>query len=281
MALKLLKLRRDDTCARCATAVSARSMAWWDRYSTSVVCVICEPVRRDDPLPPPPAIERGAAGASAEQEYERRVAKHQEEIEARWGSGLVGRLMRSLAEEPASTTAFATGADGERRLGRLLDTELIDAVALHDRKVPTTRGNLDHLVVAPSGVWLIDAKRYSGEVEQRRASSFGSSEPRLYVDGRNQNRLVEAMAWQVAAVRAQLGKIGFGDVAVHPVVCFTSSVWRRRAEPFEIDGVLVTWPAALVRAINADGPFDPRMVDLLARHLSATLAAYGPTAATH
>lgn len=278
MSLKLLTLRRDDTCARCVTAVPARSRAWWDPYSKSVVCVICEPVRFDDPLPPPAEIVRGVAGASARREYERRAAAHDRAIDERWGPGLVGRVMKLLAYEPSSTTAYAKGAEGERRLARLLDTKLVDAVTLHDRKSPTTRRNLDHLVIAPSGIWLIDAKRYEGEIECRTGGAFGSGEPRLFVNGRNQTNLVHAMGWQLATVRAQLEKIGFGDVAVHPVVCFTSSHWARRSPPFEVHGVLVTWPSALVDRIAQPGPFDSRLIDIVARHLSSTLQANGPAA---
>lgn len=281
MGLTLLTLPRGNTCVRCSTAVPARSRAWWDRYSKSVVCVICEPVRSDDPVPPPSAIERGTPRASTEREYQRRVAEQDRETGARWAPGLVGRVMRLLADEPVSRTADAGGADGERRLARLLDTELLDAVTLHDRKVPITRGNLDHLVIAPSGIWLVDAKRSAGEVEYRSTGAFTAGEPRLFVNGRNQTRLVHAMGWQVAAVRAQLDTIGFGEVPVHPVVCFTSSRWVRGTAPFDIHGVLVTWPSALVEAIGTPGALDVRLIDLVARHLSSTLEVCGPSAAPH
>ncbi|HSM65799.1 MAG TPA: nuclease-related domain-containing protein [Ilumatobacteraceae bacterium] len=268
MGLKLLTLRSDETCVRCARPVPARSRAWWDRYARSMVCVICEPVRSDDPLPPPPTIERGTV-SSAQQVAER----------DRRAPGLVGRVMRLLADEPTTTNADAKRGEGERRLARLLDQELVDAVTLHDRKVPTARGSLDHLVIASSGIWLIDAERHAGEVECRSTGAFGSGEPRVFVDGRNQTRLVHAMGWQVAAVRAQLDTIGFGDVPVRPVVCFTSSRWARTTSPFDVHGVLVTWPSALVETIGAPGPFDVQLIDLVARHLSSTLENHGPSAA--
>ena len=191
---------------------------------------------------------------------------------------MVGRVMKLLADEPSSMTVAAKGVESERRLTRLLDTELVDAVTLHDRKVPATRGSLDHLVVAPSGIWLIDAMRDAGEVECRSTGTFGSGEPRLFVDGRNQTRWVHAMGWHVAAVRAQLDTIGFGEVPVHPVVCFTSSRWARGASPFDVHGVLVTWPSALVETIGAPGPLDIRLIDLVAGHLTSSLEACGPPA---
>jgi hypothetical protein len=35
-------------------------------------------------------------------------------------------------------------------------------LVLHDRSVPGTRSNIDHLAVVPSGVWVIDTKHYAG-----------------------------------------------------------------------------------------------------------------------
>ena len=275
MRLRLLTLRGGDTCARCAAAIPARSRAWWDHRARSVVCVICEPVRFDDPLPPP-EIERATSASSPAREHHRGSDELDREVEARSGPGVLGRVMKLLADEPATTTAHPNVAVRERRLGRLLDTELVDSVTLHDRTVPTTHCHLDHLVIASSGIWPIDAKRSAGEVECRSTGSFGSGDLRLFVNGRNQTQLVHAMGWQVAAVRAQLERIGFGEVPVHPVVCFTSSRWARATSPLEVHGVLVTWPSALVETIGAPGPIDARLIDLVARHLSSALEAQSP-----
>ena len=45
---------------------------------------------------------------------------------------------------------------------------------LHDRRVPGSRANLDHLVIGPSGVWLIDTKSTRARVRAAwRAVYFG------------------------------------------------------------------------------------------------------------
>jgi hypothetical protein len=43
-------------------------------------------------------------------------------------------------------------------------------VALHDRRMPCSQANIDHIVLVPSGVWVIDSKRVRGRirVEDRR-----------------------------------------------------------------------------------------------------------------
>ena len=39
---------------------------------------------------------------------------------------------------------------------------------LHDRRIPGRRSNIDHLAVSPSGIWVIDSKRYAGRARVRR-----------------------------------------------------------------------------------------------------------------
>jgi hypothetical protein len=55
------------------------------------------------------------------------------------------------------------GAAGERRTARLLEPlERHGWVVLHDLSVPGSRANLDHLVIGPGGVFVIDSKQYRG-----------------------------------------------------------------------------------------------------------------------
>lgn len=35
----------------------------------------------------------------------------------------------------------------------------------HDRRIPPTRANIDHIVIAPTGVYVIDAKNYTGRAQ--------------------------------------------------------------------------------------------------------------------
>jgi hypothetical protein len=57
-----------------------------------------------------------------------------------------------------------------------LEREVGDRViALHDRVIAGTRGtNIDHLFIAPTGVWVVDAKAYAGKVEKRDAGRGGA-----------------------------------------------------------------------------------------------------------
>ena len=116
-------------------------------------------------------IERGVAGASARAEYERRHARDEARRRARFGR--LAPVVELLAGPKASTEAWARGAEGEERVGPLLD-EVVGrkGFVLHDRRVPGRRLNLDHLVVMASGVWVIDTKHYHGRLSRRRAMGW-------------------------------------------------------------------------------------------------------------
>ena len=63
-------------------------------------------------------------------------------------------------------TAWRRGAAGERRTARLLDPlERHGWAVLHDLAVPRSRANIDHLVVGPGGVFVIDSKHYRGRLQ--------------------------------------------------------------------------------------------------------------------
>ncbi|HET6755446.1 MAG TPA: nuclease-related domain-containing protein [Jiangellaceae bacterium] len=63
-------------------------------------------------------------------------------------------------------SAWQQGAAGERRTARLLDALARHGWAvLHDLAIPGSQANLDHLVIGPGGVFVIDSKQYRGRLQ--------------------------------------------------------------------------------------------------------------------
>jgi hypothetical protein len=117
-----------------------------------------------------------------------------------------------------------------------------DHVVLHDRWLPGGSGAyIDHLVIGPCGVWVVDSMQREGRVERRDVGRFLRSEPRLFVDRRDASRLVVGITRQVRAVRDALGTFG-EDVHVASLLCFVGASWGRRRRLLEVDGVVVGWP---------------------------------------
>lgn len=113
---------------------------------------------------------------------------------------------------------------------------------LHDRKIPRSTANIDHLAMAPTGVYVIDAKRFHGRPSL--VVEGGLIRPRvekLMVGGRGRSKLVDGVLKQVDVVRGIVG----GDVAVRGVLCVIE------ADRPLIGGSLVTrdvdvlWPRVL------------------------------------
>jgi hypothetical protein len=64
-----------------------------------------------------------------------------------------------------AAVAWRRGAAGERRTARLLSPlERQGWVVLHDLAVPGSPANLDHLVIGPGGVFVVDSKHYRGRL---------------------------------------------------------------------------------------------------------------------
>jgi Nuclease-related domain len=63
------------------------------------------------------------------------------------------------------TLAWWRGAQGEQRTARLLaPLERRGWAVLHDLAIPGSRANIDHLVIGPGGVVVIDSKQYRGRL---------------------------------------------------------------------------------------------------------------------
>ena len=197
------------------------------------------------------------------------TGKREQELERKWGR-LAG-VAKFLSDDPRSTTVWAQGSVGERILADHLSKTLGDrAVALHDRKVPGTRGNIDHIVVAPTGVWVIDTKRWSGRVERRDVGGWFKIDQRLYVRGRDRSKAIEGMAWQIEAVAGVLKVAGL-ELPLRAALCFVEAEWGFFAKPFELKGVRVSGPKSLAAAISDGSSLKPDEVLEVARILATAL----------
>lgn len=140
---------------------------------------------------------------------------------------------------------MAAGAQGERVVGAALDALAgEDLVVLHDRRLPRSKANVDHLVVARSGVFVIDAKHYQGRLVVRGG--------RLLVAGRDQSRLLEQMDRQERAIVGELSDAGLGPVPVTRVLCFVGVEWPLLFRPRQVGGVRLCGPRGLAALIDGD-----------------------------
>ena len=80
-------------------------------------------------------------------------------------AALVGWRLRFRPSEQART--WQRGAQGERHTARLIRRlGRVGFVVFHDLAVPGSQANVDHLVIGPTGVFVIDGKQWTGSVHQ-------------------------------------------------------------------------------------------------------------------
>jgi Nuclease-related domain len=112
-------------------------------------------------------------------------------------AGLVGWRLRFRPSEQART--WKRGAAGERHTARILDRLTHDGfVVFHDLAVPGSPANVDHLVIGPTGVFVIDSKQWTGSVHQGPDGLVWHNHYRI-------DRTLETVRWEAETLGRLLG----------------------------------------------------------------------------
>ena len=238
------------------------------------------------------SVNDEAAGGSTQAEFERRAARHAEDVRRRrprilafgvvvaivgvvavivnplWGAVVLlvdlVLVMSALFTTPNSISAWQTGADGEVRTGRLLEPLKAEGFRiLHDRKIPGSRANIDHIVFGPPGIFVVETKSYSGALQIR-----GNE---VFVGGRRRTGMIDEAKREAAAVQSALAdEIAAHGWSVTPVICVHRAdlPWFRS----EVGDVRIVSGKELVKRLRkADPVLAPADVERLAALASARL----------
>lgn len=137
------------------------------------------------------------------------------------------RRAASLQEEAAN---WARGAEGERRTSELLRRSLpAGYVVLEDLGIPGSNANVDHVVVGPSGVTVIDSKYFKAALRLHDGTLFCGRYP--------QRRELKTLCRETDKVRTAIDATG-QVMLVRSVMCVHGP-----QVPFDSDGTLA--PVAL------------------------------------
>ncbi len=165
--------------------------------------------------------------------------------------------------------AWEAGAEGERLVANELARLLGPWRVLHDRLLRPGRSkvNLDHVAVGPGGVFLIDAKHWSGRVSVYDGTLWQHNGSHL-----PQRRALEQVCRAAAEMEQVLG------VPVTPVIALTGPASTRFA-PSRVGGVDVL----SVRALRAWLTQGPALMDVagIESVLRRAEMAFPPAATPH
>jgi hypothetical protein len=257
-----LSLRYPATCASCGISLSKGAEAVWDPARKTVTCLACLPDGQLDP---------GAPGASAAAEGARRVDRKVDQVRREHGD-LAADVAREMAGRDAAAS-WGKGSEGESWLAGYIEREVGDRViSLHDRLIPGTRGNIDHIFISQTGVWVVDAKTYKGKVVRRDTGRLWRSDNELYIGGRNRTSLANGVRRQVEAANAALrADDSLQGTDIHAVLCLVESEWALLDFPFQLGNVWVMYPGALKKRLRKTGPISREAMDRIARRLDLSL----------
>jgi len=277
---RVIRLRHAGRCG-CGAQLPAGTKARWDAGARAVTCLDC--LNADDAavvavpegsaagtvIPPQPGSPGGAAG----REHQRRKIKRDAETDA-LPFGL-RKLARTVFDDPQHIRAWQSGERGEIAVAKVLSGLAADSIlALHDRRIPRRRSNIDHIAIGPAGIYVIDAKRYVGQrVEVRSLGGlFSARRSELFVGGRRKTDLVNGLAPQVQAVMDAISEFGLLTACiVQPVLCFVDVHWAWLSGNLSVDGVTVVKPRGLKGLVQKAGPVDAHTRHQLHSHLAQRL----------
>jgi hypothetical protein len=142
------------------------------------------------------------------------------------------------------------------------------ALVMHGRQLPGSRQEIDHLVIGPAGVTVVDSRNYS----RRRAKLEGRT---LRVGRRDRSHLIRSVVAQAESVKQLLAGTPYAEVPVEAALA-----WRR------VSGVPVLQAAGAPRVVisgtrriageaSRPGPLPAGRVQALASFLGQQLTDRG------
>ena len=161
------------------------------------------------------------------------------------GSGIAGNSARRRAEKNSKYLDYGKswkkGAIGEEYAGVVIESLCTEYgfKFLHDRKIPRSSANIDHILITNRGVFVIDTKNYEGTVRVRESGGLLTPLTQtLFVGNRNQTKLVLGVKKQVELVVNATSQLSF-KVPVFGVLAFYNADWPIFFKPKKVDGILI------------------------------------------
>jgi hypothetical protein len=163
------------------------------------------------------------------------------------GGGSAERKAEELgASADSAAGAWAAGAEGERRVAAELSNLREAWTVLHDRllRPGQSEANLDHVVIGPGGMFLVDAKNRAGRVTVWDGGLFQHTThagDRVSLNLAAELKKVHGMAAYMAVESSR---------PVTPVLCLAGAQQADFGEPQMVQGVWVVPVSKLVEWLN-------------------------------
>ena len=121
---------------------------------------------------------------------------------------------------PFESLVWAKGIEGERKAAEYLAPLEADGfIVLNNRRIPGSKGDIDHIVIGPTGIFPIETKNWSGRLAVRN--------DRLFVGEQDRTWALEQLYREALAVQVALNEeLTRHRVTVTPILCAIGGLTR-------------------------------------------------------
>jgi hypothetical protein len=175
-----------------------------------------------------------------------------------------GACWRLRFRPSPETRAWQRGAAGERHVARLLEPLVQQGWGVqHDLRVPGSKANIDHVVIGPPGIFVIDAKHYRGRLRLSRDGLLWHGRFLL-------SPALSTVRWEADKLQA---RIGAADIAVVPIVAVVgATVPHGQVSAHDVTVVPARRLAGLLRSLPPT--LTPQRAREVAAQINRRLDAY-------
>ena len=163
----------------------------------------------------------------------------------------------------AHTNGRVHGDDAGARLEGYLKGS--QATVLHHLQLPGKRGEIDHLVVGPAGVIIVDGRYY-------RSGKAKFEKGQLRIGRRNRTAAIKNVLDQAAAVRDLLADTRYSDVRVDAAIAVGQAGGIPTIGTGDGRRVIIWGTGLIAREASRPGPLSRRRVSNLATRLAGDLS---------
>ncbi|MCC5579221.1 NERD domain-containing protein [Microtetraspora sp. AC03309] len=192
--------------------------------------------------------------------------------------GLVVGALAALADFLVAWRSYARTAvwrgqkRGEVRTGRLLRHGLTrHGYHVMDGRAVPGEASIDHLVIGPGGVWIVDNEAWAPDTHIAR---YGE---RLFFDEKYGTSVAKGLIGAASALAGLLSRETGIDVTISPVLAVHSGKVEGRGGTLVGEGLTVAYPHKVARWMRAspNGSLTAEQVELLSRTAARVLRGGG------
>lgn len=141
---------------------------------------------------------------------------------------------------------------------------------LHGRCLPDGR-TVAHVAVGPSGMWLVEGRRWEGARLRAESGTKLGRPPRLLAGSTDHGPLVADLVERADVLTRLVGEELFW-MPGRAALCVAGACWSRLGRGLSVDGVRVCWPATLGKVLGGRQMLGPDEVFRVHARLAELLA---------